>query len=322
MPAALPVTGDGVEQQMPLTPVAILSAILLATGAAGLAWWWRGRRAKRERGALNSGWQRQIDSLQTEYKRIAAQNSKLVSQLDAMKEATDQQNARARQLAGELQRAETKRDALQLEIQQIRNNLEDAVGHRHSQATETDEALPAAEADNAELVEKDRKIRRLKRELRRWQERVPPLVERYKQRDAEANEAAALYAAAQARLITLQTPDIEDGTRIEALEESSIRQLDASNDRYDDTLAVRHATPEVPKVAPRQTDNLKRIRGIGPAIEKTLNRLGIYTFRQLAALSPSEVNRVADELRGFRSRIEREDWIGQALRFQQERDNA
>jgi predicted flap endonuclease-1-like 5' DNA nuclease len=62
--------------------------------------------------------------------------------------------------------------------------------------------------------------------------------------------------------------------------------------------------------APR--DDLKRIKGVGPAIEKILNDLGIFRYRQIAEISDRDVDRVADRLRGFRSRIYREDWIGQA----------
>ncbi len=59
-------------------------------------------------------------------------------------------------------------------------------------------------------------------------------------------------------------------------------------------------------------DDLQRIRGIGPTIEKTLNEMGIFRFNQIAELSEYDIDRVANRLRGFHSRIYREDWIGQA----------
>ena len=59
-------------------------------------------------------------------------------------------------------------------------------------------------------------------------------------------------------------------------------------------------------------DNLKRINGIGPAIEKTLNELGIFRYRQIADMTDYDIDRVAKRLKGFRSRIHREDWMGQA----------
>ena len=58
-------------------------------------------------------------------------------------------------------------------------------------------------------------------------------------------------------------------------------------------------------------DDLQRISGIGPGIEKTLHDLGIYHFRQIARFTPENVAWVNQRLR-FKGRIEREDWIGQA----------
>jgi predicted flap endonuclease-1-like 5' DNA nuclease len=59
-------------------------------------------------------------------------------------------------------------------------------------------------------------------------------------------------------------------------------------------------------------DDLMQIKGVGPAIAKTLHELGIFQFEQIAAMSEYDIDRVAERLKGFRSRIYREDWIGQA----------
>ena len=68
-------------------------------------------------------------------------------------------------------------------------------------------------------------------------------------------------------------------------------------------------------------DDLKLIKGIGPSIEKTLNGLGIERFQQIADMSEFEIDRVAQHLRGFRSRIYREDWIGQARDLHYDKSN-
>ena len=59
-------------------------------------------------------------------------------------------------------------------------------------------------------------------------------------------------------------------------------------------------------------DDLQQIKGVGPAIAKTLNEMGIFSFQQIAEMSEYDIDRVARRLKGFRSRIYREDWIGQA----------
>ena len=64
---------------------------------------------------------------------------------------------------------------------------------------------------------------------------------------------------------------------------------------------------------PAKADDLKLINGIGPAVEKRLNDVGICTFAQLAALSPADIAAAVTGISGLASeRIIKQDWIGQA----------
>ncbi|WP_306118426.1 MULTISPECIES: dipeptide ABC transporter ATP-binding protein [unclassified Roseitalea] len=62
---------------------------------------------------------------------------------------------------------------------------------------------------------------------------------------------------------------------------------------------------------PAAPDDLKRISGIGPKIENTLNGLGIFTFAQIAQWTRAERGWV-DGYLNFKGRIDREDWVAQA----------
>ena len=62
---------------------------------------------------------------------------------------------------------------------------------------------------------------------------------------------------------------------------------------------------------PAQVDDLKRIKGVGAVLEKTLNDLGVYQFAQIADWNSDNVSWV-DSFLSFSGRIEREDWIAQA----------
>jgi predicted flap endonuclease-1-like 5' DNA nuclease len=59
-------------------------------------------------------------------------------------------------------------------------------------------------------------------------------------------------------------------------------------------------------------DNLTRIRGIGQRNEDVLNSLGIFHFSQIAAWTPGEVLWIGRYL-AFPERIERDDWVSQAM---------
>jgi predicted flap endonuclease-1-like 5' DNA nuclease len=59
-------------------------------------------------------------------------------------------------------------------------------------------------------------------------------------------------------------------------------------------------------------DDLKQIKGVGPALEKLCNSLGIYHFDQIASWSDKEVAWVDEHLEGFKGRVSRDNWVEQA----------
>lgn len=59
-------------------------------------------------------------------------------------------------------------------------------------------------------------------------------------------------------------------------------------------------------------DDLTRIKGIGPKVQKLLRELGITTFAQIAAWDDAEVDRIDARLGSFSGRIRRDDWRAQA----------
>lgn len=69
--------------------------------------------------------------------------------------------------------------------------------------------------------------------------------------------------------------------------------------------------------APRggAADDLKRIRGIGPGLEAALHSMGIFHLDQVASWTASEIAWVDRNLEGFRGRVVRDNWVGQARRL-------
>lgn len=59
-------------------------------------------------------------------------------------------------------------------------------------------------------------------------------------------------------------------------------------------------------------DDLKRIRGIGPAFERALKAGGVSTFAQIAGWGADDVDAMARMLRVKPERIRKEDWVGAA----------
>ena len=58
-------------------------------------------------------------------------------------------------------------------------------------------------------------------------------------------------------------------------------------------------------------DDLKKLSGVGPALEKKLHAAGVTSFAQIAAWGEAEIADF-DEKLSFKGRIEREGWVEQA----------
>jgi predicted flap endonuclease-1-like 5' DNA nuclease len=61
-----------------------------------------------------------------------------------------------------------------------------------------------------------------------------------------------------------------------------------------------------------QKDDLSKIHGIGPVFAKTLNKMGLYTFVQIARWKPEDINAIAKKLYTAPDRIKRGKWIDEA----------
>lgn len=87
------------------------------------------------------------------------------------------------------------------------------------------------------------------------------------------------------------------------------------------TEAVESAPEVVEDDAPTgEPDDLKKIKGIGPVLEKWLHTKEIFYFEQIAALSQEEIDALEEE-QSFPDRIDRENWKGQAADFVEKKRN-
>lgn len=315
-----------------------------------LGWIVRSSHSVGEKKAINEGWQEQLEAQRGEHERLLDQNKSLMDQNSQYQASNKDAKMRASELSDALKEAFERRDELQRQMKDIRGNLEAAVSERDQLRSST-----TANDLSEELKIKDARIEQLNGELKNWQDRLPPLIERYQQRNAEAEAFETQLTAALEQIAALEGMVGSDQTRVEPVDPDAMTDgMDASNDPNDDEAPDETIIDKVEELVdddieelleaeaivdesddavedaevsddteeeegeedtgshdlPR--DNLKQIKGVGPAIEKTLNELGISRFDQIAQMSEYDIDRVAHRLKGFRSRIYREDWIGQA----------
>ena len=316
--------------------IIILLIVALMVGVV-VGWLGRGRRTVSEKSAINAGWQEQLEAQRAEHERLMEQNKSLMEQNSQYQASNKDGKMRASELADALKEAFGRRDELQRQIKEVRNNLEATVRQRDQLRSQASKGADAEEI----IRERDARIEKLQRELHSWQERLPPLIERYRQRNAQAEQLETDLAEARERIAALESMVDSDETRVEPVDPDALgSELDASNEPIEDPPdddafpqqiegraetgeAVAEDEPETLKepdanpsgaqqLAAIARDNLKMIKGVGPAIEKTLNEMGIFRLNQIAEMSEYDIDRVARRLKGFRSRIYREDWMGQA----------
>ena len=125
----------------------------------------------------------------------------------------------------------------------------------------------------------------------------------------DAGRAISLYCdlVARAAIDGISRGHGELGLDIGAAEAPIIEELPANtNEAPEQTEQFELLT--APRGAP---DDLTKLNGVGPQLEKKLNDAGIYHYWQLAAMKPEDVQKIDTDLK-LHGRIERDGWIAQA----------
>lgn len=97
----------------------------------------------------------------------------------------------------------------------------------------------------------------------------------------------------------------------------------ASEDGSDAPVASASAAPQAPEATaskpaflaaprPEGPDDLKRIKGVGPGLERELNEKGVFHYDQIAGWTAAEVAWADQHLVRFKGRVSRDDWVAQA----------
>ena len=330
---------------MPELNIIHIALLVITTVVGAVAGWvLRGNRAEQEKAAVSGGWQSQIEAQRREHDRLLDQNKSLMEQVSQFQAQHADAKNRAKELSSAVQEAYRRRDELQREIKDIRGNLETVLSERDQLASDI-----RARDDGADVLQaKDERIEQLARELENWQNRLPPLIERFRVRNEEAARFEQELAEARARIEEFEGSQLDaaNQTQIEPVErpEELTAGFDASNDPDDEYVEDEKPVAEIEShddegeddepLADKDTeedpdddpfnarDDLKMIKGVGPAIEKTLNEMGIVSFQQIANMSEYDIDRIANRLKGFHTSIYREDWIGQARALLDDAANA
>ena len=186
------------------------------------------------------------------------------------------------------------------DVQSLRSELDAAAKVRGSAEAERqrlDDELAALKADVPdpdELAGLRARLAQAEDDARLLRSELEAAVETRASAEAEYRRLADELAAIQG---------LQDGQAGEAAAMEPTPRILAAVAQAAASLAQDNAGAE--------SDDQRQIKGIGPKIADSLDRLGVQRLEQIAAWTPADVARVNEQLR-FKGRIEREEWISQA----------
>lgn len=123
----------------------------------------------------------------------------------------------------------------------------------------------------------------------------------------QANQEAAAEAIRTGLARTIDLSGIE--RRLDALSQEM-----AALQSRPPAPPLAPSAPRAPRPSKEERDNLILIHGVGPVLQRVLNRMGIYRFEQVMRWDANDIAAVTARLPNFKGRIEREGWVASARR--------
>ncbi len=137
----------------------------------------------------------------------------------------------------------------------------------------------------------------------------------------DAGRAISLYCdlVARAAIDGIERSQVGAGVDLGASENPVDLELEeavSEEGQVNGATTLDNVSFEVLEAPQGAADDLKKISGVGPVLEKKLNGLGIFHYWQISSFTNEDIARV-DEVLSFKGRIERDEWLDQAKKLQE-----
>lgn len=284
---------------------------------------------------------RRVVQMQQELDEKSKQSAKLLAELEGLKEQLSFREADLKKAEFAVQEAEARADRLETDKAKLFKDI----------YTLNREIEQLQSSNKTHLLAMDE----LSQQLQGLESKNSQLSEAIQVEDESVDNVAqmqSLYNATRTRLedleakmnqIIAQNELLKDEIRsvkkqsTPAVTDSMLVLAEADDDEEDHTKAnaAKATEPKEPEVVigPEKQilvekiraedvplkDDLTRINGIGPFIEKKLNDQGIYTYEQIAMWDTDTVQAITQSIAYFEGRIERDGWVTQAAQLAQQK---
>ncbi|MBK9113771.1 MAG: hypothetical protein IPM88_19500 [Nitrospira sp.] len=282
------------------------------------------------------GREHELDTLNHELKvrtsAVQMLEGKMITSEAALKDLTADLGTKVEQLTAlqtevrekgvRLHAAERERDTLRREVEEAEARIKaQSTGFAEMQAQmeNAEDVLIALELDLANLrTQSQEDLARFGETLQERDAEIQRLRTTVEELDMFRGEVEkkdlALREAEERRVMDVSEREEEIGALRKRLVEYRVAQrfsAQAKSTGATESGSTGSATTKrsAGKGHPAQKDDLKQIHGIGPVMERVLNRMGMFTFRQIAEWKEQDVEHMASELNTFPDRIRHDNWI-------------
>lgn len=236
-----------------------------------------------------------------------------------LREAAERASETAIAHAAALRQERTARDRLQARLAELEaqagklRDLELQVGDSERRRAEAVHDLEVEarrlRARNAELESAVRQRNDLERALQAGEVELQRRLERIRELER--------YLPERERRVALEA----ETTTLRSLLADRDREVEELRAAEKESLSARSTGHPVTRLGSRRRghrrgdrDDLQRIHGIGPVLERRLRRLGITRFGQIAQWTGDDIARIAAQLEDSAERIRRDGWVQSARR--------
>ena len=206
------------------------------------------------------------------------------------------------------------------EITALKAKFTEATTHAHDWETrfgqhskESATTISARDAEIAKLKSHIAELEALQKKLKAQEDRLQAWDSRFSSAVNEKDGEITRLRFELGQLMPLRDEVVMLNSRYQTV----VSEKDSEIERLRGQLHVVPVTggaAAAPAKSPKseKSDDLKKIKGIGPVLEKRLNEYGVHFFKQIALWSKQDIIDFEIHLPEFHNRVERDQWVAGA----------
>lgn len=275
-------------------------------------------QTRRDIGAMKD----QLDQKEADLQRVNYDLVEMTEKVNTLEENRARLNQDLYHSNQEIERIQAENRAFQASVEELNNRLTEQV----QQAAEQEHVIETTHLydHKGEATHQDEDEPTLADDSNMW-------VPAQGSGQTSVNDTQRRLEQFEAKLSRLEEENQELRAKVEKLHPPITRQVDGADDLVFEIGEIE-PIPDIGQAKPVlyeriivndiDKDDLTNIKGIGPFLQKKLNDMGVYNYAEIAGWDENKIEEVTRQIAFFPGRIQKDDWVGQAARLQQMKQNS